>query len=71
MKNKGVKGFHQAEYFADDSVIYKECDIFIPAAFEQTLNVNNAHKFNCKIVAEAANGPTTMLAEEIMSKKGI
>ncbi len=35
------------------------------------VNKFNAHKFQCKIVAEAANGPTTPRAEEIMSEKGI
>ncbi len=34
-------------------------DIFIPAAFEQSINVNNAAKFQCKLIVEAANGPTT------------
>ena len=34
-------------------------DIFIPAAFEQAINANNAEKFQCKLIIEAANGPTT------------
>jgi glutamate dehydrogenase/leucine dehydrogenase len=37
-------------------------DIFIPAAFEKSINVKNAHKFNCKLIVEAANGPTTEAA---------
>jgi len=37
-------------------------DIFIPAAFEKSINANNAHKFNCKLIVEAANGPTTEAA---------
>jgi glutamate dehydrogenase (NAD(P)+) len=39
--------------------MYKDCDIFIPAAFEQSINIDNADKFKCKLVVEAANGPTT------------
>jgi glutamate dehydrogenase/leucine dehydrogenase len=35
-------------------------DIFIPAALEMAINQNNAHRFECKIVVEAANGPTTI-----------
>ncbi len=46
-------------------------DIFIPAAFEQAINVNNADKFKCKIVVEAANGPTTKKGEQILISKGI
>ena len=38
-------------------------DIFIPAAFEQAVNKNNASKFDCKLIIEAANGPTTRGAE--------
>lgn len=45
--------------------------MFIPAALEKTINRDNAHKFNCKIVAEGANGPTTIIGEEILQKKGI
>jgi glutamate dehydrogenase/leucine dehydrogenase len=37
-------------------------DIFIPAAFQKTINMDNAHKFNCKLVVEGANGPTTEAA---------
>lgn len=54
-----------------DEVIYKKCDIFVPAAFEKSINMSNANKFQCKVVIEAANGPTTMSAEEIMVKRGI
>lgn len=46
-------------------------DIFIPAAFEKSVNVNNAHKFNCKLIVEAANGPTTEAAEKILTERGI
>ena len=46
-------------------------DIFIPAAFEQAINKNNAHKFQCKLIIEAANGPTTRTAEEILLSKGV
>jgi glutamate dehydrogenase (NAD(P)+) len=37
-------------------------DFFIPAAFEKSVNVNNADKFNTKLIVEAANGPTTIKA---------
>lgn len=46
-------------------------DIFIPAAFEQSINKTNADRFQCKLIIEAANGPTTMLGEQILVKKGV
>jgi glutamate dehydrogenase/leucine dehydrogenase len=46
-------------------------DIFIPAAFEQSINLNNADKFKCKLIIEAANGPTTRAAEDILLAKGV
>lgn len=46
-------------------------DIFIPAALEMSINKANAHQFECRIVVEAANGPTTIEGEKICTAKGI
>jgi len=48
-----------------------ECDILIPAALENQINLQNAANIKAKIVAEAANGPVTQEAEEILLKKNI
>jgi glutamate dehydrogenase (NAD(P)+) len=48
-----------------------ECDILIPAALENVINASNADKVKAKIIGEAANGPLTPDADEILSKKGI
>jgi glutamate dehydrogenase (NAD(P)+) len=46
-------------------------DFFIPAAFERSININNAHRFETKLIVEAANGPTTMEGERVLINKGI
>lgn len=69
---KGVYNYHGAkERFKDASVMNKKCDILIPAAMEKTINKHNVHNLNCKIVAESANGPTTLAAEQYLIEKGV
>lgn len=48
-----------------------ECDILIPAALENQITQANAKKVRCKVLAEAANGPTTPLAEVELNKRGV
>ena len=48
-----------------------ECDLLVPAALENQINMQNMKKIRCRILAEAANGPTTPKAEEYLSKKGV
>ena len=47
-----------------------ECDILVPAALESQIRIDNANRVEAKVIAEAANGPVTSDAEEILLKKG-
>lgn len=48
-----------------------ECDILVPAALESQITIENADNIKAKIIAEAANGPVTAPAQEILREKGI
>ncbi|MEM7546410.1 MAG: Glu/Leu/Phe/Val dehydrogenase [Pseudomonadota bacterium] len=67
----GVRGFPGADYAADGATLLEgECDILIPAAFEAAINLGNAQRVQAPVIIEAANGPVTAGADEILRKKG-
>ena len=67
----GVKGYADATYIKDGSkALEHECDILIPAALEGVINTDNAQNINVPLIIEAANGPVTAGADEILRKKG-
>ena len=66
-----VKGFPGAENITNAEVLETECDVLIPAALENQITTANAARIKAKIVAEAANGPTTPEADAILYDRGI
>jgi glutamate dehydrogenase (NAD(P)+) len=71
-KNNGILGFPGAKDLGGPGAALEvECDILIPAALENQVNSENATNIKCKILAEAANGPVTPEAEQVLLKKGI
>jgi glutamate dehydrogenase (NAD(P)+) len=71
LKNRVLKGFPKGEEIAGSDLFELKCDILIPAAGEMQITADNADSLNCRIVAEGANGPTTLEADEILRDKGI
>ena len=66
-----VQGFPGAKDVSNAEVLEVECDILVPAALENQITARNAGNVKARLVAEAANGPTTPEADEIFWKKGI
>jgi len=66
-----VQGFPGAKDITNAEVLETECDILIPAALENQITEKNAPNVKARLVAEAANGPTTPEADEIFWKRGI
>jgi glutamate dehydrogenase (NAD(P)+) len=66
-----IVGFAGAEAVDPHHLLTRECDILIPAATENVITSRNAAELKCRILCEGANGPTTMVADEILAEKGV
>ncbi len=71
-EHKTIKGFPDAK-FSDKGAagLEIECDILIPAALEAQINGSNADNIKTKLIVEAANGPVTFEADDILRHRGI
>lgn len=70
-KTGSVTGLAGTKSISADELLKLECDILIPAALENVITHKNARKIQAKIVAEAANGPTTPEADEVLYARDI
>lgn len=66
-----VVGLRGTSRISNEDLLTLKCDILIPAALENAITLNNADQIRAKIVAEAANGPTTPGADDVLARKGI
>jgi glutamate dehydrogenase (NAD(P)+) len=66
-----MAGYPNAKHVADGATVLEEaCDILIPAALEGVINKGNAARIKAPLIIEAANGPVTFGADEILREKG-
>ncbi|HEY9038777.1 MAG TPA: Glu/Leu/Phe/Val dehydrogenase [Roseovarius sp.] len=71
VKHGGVSGFPEGRYIKNGAkALENECDILIPAAMEGVINISNAANIKAPLIIEAANGPVTAGADQILREKG-
>jgi len=70
-KNGSVVGYPGSKKITTEQLLTTPCDILVPAALENQITPQIAKNVDCKMVAEAANGPTTPEADEILFKNKI
>jgi glutamate dehydrogenase (NAD(P)+) len=70
-RSGSVVGMPGAHNISNDEVLTLECDILIPAALEGQIRRDNAGNVQTRLIAEAANGPTTPSADRILHGRGI
>ncbi|HWH70785.1 MAG TPA: Glu/Leu/Phe/Val dehydrogenase [Candidatus Sulfotelmatobacter sp.] len=68
-KNRTVTGFADAEPITNEQLLVLPVDILVPAALERQITQANAGQIQCRILAEAANGPTTPEADAILAQR--
>jgi len=69
VENKTVVGFAEAEPITNEQLLVTPCEILVPAALERQITGANAAKIQCRILAEAANGPTTPDADAVIAER--
>jgi glutamate dehydrogenase (NAD(P)+) len=68
-RHQSVVGFPEAEPVTNEQLLVTPCDILVPAALERQITAGNAGQLRCRILAEAANGPTTPDADQILDQR--
>jgi len=70
-ENGNMRGFAMADAVTNAELLTLPCDILIPAALEKQITEQNADRITARLIAEAANGPTTPEADAILYDKGV
>jgi len=70
-KSHILEGCPYGEKIRNEELLELKCDILVPAALEMQITKENAERLQCRILAEGANGPTTLDADRILKEKGV
>ena len=69
LKKGHLRAFAQGDHIDPNELLTMKCDVLVPAAVDRVINKENAAKLQCRILAEAANGPTTPEADRILEQR--
>jgi glutamate dehydrogenase (NAD(P)+) len=70
-QTRSVVGLAGTTNISNEELLHTECDVLIPAAFENQIRDDNVRGVKAKLIAEAANGPTTPAADKVLFERGV
>jgi glutamate dehydrogenase (NAD(P)+) len=70
-RNRFLEGYPEGEAITNRELLELPCDILAPCALQNQITGENATRIQCRMLAEGANGPTTLEADEILNDKGV
>ncbi|HUG40592.1 MAG TPA: Glu/Leu/Phe/Val dehydrogenase dimerization domain-containing protein [Longimicrobiales bacterium] len=70
-EHRFLEGYPDADPISNEELLEIECDILAPCALQNQITRDNAPRVRCRILAEGANGPTTLEADEILAANGV
>jgi len=70
-ENRVLAGYPEGEEISNEQLLELECDILAPAALQNQITADNADRIKCRMLAEGANGPTTLEADRILRDNGV
>jgi len=70
-QNGTLLGYPDGEAVTNEEMLELPCDILVPAALQNQITADNVERVQCKLLAEGANGPTTLEADEVLNERGV
>jgi glutamate dehydrogenase/leucine dehydrogenase len=70
-QTRSVVGLAGTTNISNEELLHTECDVLIPAAFENQIRADNVRGVKARMIAEAANGPTTPAADKVLFERGV
>jgi glutamate dehydrogenase (NAD(P)+) len=70
-RGQSLRNTQLGDWISNDELLQLDCSVLVPAALSEQITEHNAMKLRCRILAEGANGPTTLEADRILQDQGI